>query len=320
MTAAHVDIIAVGKAAGSMLDTAATCLGRPWRSALGISTQPRNSFESLTTWHVTAHPVPDERSEAAGRAALALAQRMDPDDVLLVLLSGGASSLMAVPAPGLTLADKAAAQAVLLKEGADIQALNTVRKHLSAIKGGKLAAASAAKVVTLMVSDVIGNDISTIGSGPTAADPTTFAEALAVIERQQEQIANAVWRHVAPALPALLDAHSSTRDMEAVLDSLSQSIVESFSREVARHFGDYIVSCAEVRFEDVNGDMDYPRLHAELVKAIRDRILSLTARAAEQCRTSIKELTERAAHLHALLRTSETDLAGLSDRLRSEFD
>ncbi|BBQ01011.1 hypothetical protein BSFA1_61390 (plasmid) [Burkholderia sp. SFA1] len=145
-------------------------------------------------------------------------------------------------------------------------------------------------------------------------------EALAIIERRQEQIANAVWRHVAPALPALLDAYASTRDIQAVLDSLSQSIVASFSREVARQFGDYIVSCAEVRFEDVNGDMDYPRLHAELVKAIRDRIVSLTARAADQCRTSIKELTERAAHLHALLRTSETDLAGLSDRLRSEFD
>src|SRR5262249_57511453 len=97
-------------------------------------------------------------------------------------VSGGASSLMAVPAPGITLDEKRQATAVLLKSGADIHALNTVRKHTSAIKGGQLAAATAAECRTLIVSDVVGDDPSFIGSGPTVADPSTFRDARHVIE------------------------------------------------------------------------------------------------------------------------------------------
>src|SRR6185369_8017875 len=109
---------------------------------------------------------------------------LSPDDLVLCLISGGASALLALPAEGLTLADKQEVNRALLKSGAAIGEMNTVRKHLSAIKGGRLAAAAyPAKVVTLLLSDVPGDDPSIIASGPTVADPSTFADARAVLAR-----------------------------------------------------------------------------------------------------------------------------------------
>ena len=134
-------------------------------------------------FHAASHPVPDERSETAGRAALALAARVAPQELLVVLLSGGASALMAVPAPGLTLAHKQDVTARLLARGADITALNTVRKHLSAIKGGRLAAACGGELMAWALSDVVGDDLSVIASGPTVPDATTLADARQVLER-----------------------------------------------------------------------------------------------------------------------------------------
>jgi hydroxypyruvate reductase len=114
---------------------------------------------------------------------LALARAVGADDLLLVLLSGGASATMAVPAEGISLDDKRETTARLLRAGADIHTLNTVRKHLSAIKGGQLAAAAAGHTATYAVSDVVGDDLSVIGSGPTVADASTFDAALAALTR-----------------------------------------------------------------------------------------------------------------------------------------
>jgi glycerate-2-kinase len=132
---------------------------------------------------VGGHPVPTPASEQAGRGALARAGATAANEALLVLLSGGASALMAVPAEGVTLEEKARTTDVLLRAGADIAALNTVRKHLSGLKGGRLAVASPAASLTLAISDVVGDDLSVIASGPTIADPTTFADALDVLQR-----------------------------------------------------------------------------------------------------------------------------------------
>ncbi len=131
-----------------------------------------------------AHPVPDKRGfEAAGRI-LKLVQGLGPDDLLVALISGGGSALLSAPAGGLTLDDKQGLNEALLRSGATISEMNCVRKHLSAIKGGRLAAAAhPARVVSLLISDVPGDDPAVIGSGPTVADPTTTAEALAVIEK-----------------------------------------------------------------------------------------------------------------------------------------
>jgi glycerate 2-kinase len=131
-----------------------------------------------------AHPVPDASGEAAARRILEMVQGLGPDDLVLALISGGGSALLSLPAPGLTLADKQAVNAALLRSGAPIGEMNCVRKHLSAIKGGRLAAAACpARVLTLVISDVPNDDPSAIASGPTVPDPTTFAEARAILAK-----------------------------------------------------------------------------------------------------------------------------------------
>ncbi len=140
-----------------------------------------------------AHPVPDAAGLAAAQRILALTQGLTADDLVLCLISGGGSSLLSLPAPGLDLIDKQAINAALLASGANIAEMNCVRKHLSAIKGGRLALACApAPVVTLLISDVPGDDPSVIASGPTVADPTTCADALAVLKRYNITVPDAV--------------------------------------------------------------------------------------------------------------------------------
>jgi glycerate-2-kinase len=128
-----------------------------------------------------SHPVPDRRSQGATRRLLVVLER-HPRAAVLVLLTGGASSLLAAPAPGLTLADERRMGAWLLASGVDIAGMNAVRKHLSAITGGQLAARLAGRsAAALVVSDVPGDDLAAVGSGPTVGDPTTYADALAVV-------------------------------------------------------------------------------------------------------------------------------------------
>jgi len=129
------------------------------------------------------HPVPDEAGEVAAREILAAVRKLGPEDLLLALLSGGGSSLLSLPAPDVPMADLKKVTAQLLKSGAAIQEINTVRKHLSAIHGGRLAAASRAPVVALIISDVTGDDPTHIASGPCAPDPTTYADAREILAR-----------------------------------------------------------------------------------------------------------------------------------------
>jgi hydroxypyruvate reductase len=131
-----------------------------------------------------AHPVPDESGLRATQRIRAFVEGLTGDDLVIALMSGGASSLLVAPGPGLTLADKQSVNQELLRCGATISEMNCVRRHLSSIKGGRLAAAChPAKVVTLLISDVPGDNPIDIGSGPTVADPTTCADALAIIDR-----------------------------------------------------------------------------------------------------------------------------------------
>ena len=131
-----------------------------------------------------AHPVPDLAGREAAERILGAVQGLTEDDLVLCLVSGGGSALLTLPAPGLTLQDKQAINRALLKSGANITEMNCVRKHLSAIKGGRLAAAAApARVVTLTISDVPGDDPAVIASGPTVPDRTTFEDALAILRK-----------------------------------------------------------------------------------------------------------------------------------------
>lgn len=147
-----------------------------------------------------AHPTPDAAGRKAAGEILRLAEGLGADDLLLCLISGGGSSLMTLPAPGLSLEDKQTVNRALLRSGANIGEINTVRKHLSAIKGGRLAvAAHPARVLTLMVSDVPGDDPAVIASGPTVPDPTTFADARAVLAKYAVEPPAAIAAHLEAA-------------------------------------------------------------------------------------------------------------------------
>lgn len=178
-----VHVVAAGKASAGMASAFATACEFPIRAGIVIGPPHSAVAPPSFTMLESAHPVPDERSVRAANAALALVRSVPDDGTLVVLLSGGASALMALPAEGLTLEDKQHVTRLLLRAGADIHAINCVRKHLSAIKGGRLAAACAGRVVTLAISDVVGDPPGAIASGPTVADPTSFADALAVLDR-----------------------------------------------------------------------------------------------------------------------------------------
>jgi hydroxypyruvate reductase len=144
-----------------------------------------------------SHPVPDSRGSEAARRILEMVSRLGPDDLVIVLISGGASSLLALPADGIDLGEKQSINRALLNCGAQIGEMNAVRKHLSAIKGGRLAVAAApANVVTLAISDVPGDDPSVIGSGPTVGDRSTRNDALAVLAKYAISVPKSVERYL----------------------------------------------------------------------------------------------------------------------------
>ncbi len=145
-----------------------------------------------------AHPVPDEAGLLASRRIAERVTGLTEDDLVIALISGGGSSLLVAPAPGLTLDDKRAVNAALLASGATISEMNCVRRHLSALKGGRLGAlCHPARVLTLVISDVPGDDPRDIASGPTVADPTTCADALAIVDRYRMAVPDAVRRRLA---------------------------------------------------------------------------------------------------------------------------
>ena len=191
-------ILAAGKAAGSMTKVADRYYAAlPLTRIAGLAVTRHGYGRPTTRIPVieAGHPVPDKAGISATKRALKLAEELDAEDLLLVLLSGGASANWIAPAPGLTLAEKQATTRALLKSGAAIAEINTVRKHLSRIKGGRLAErAFPAKVVTLSISDVPGDDPAVIGSGPTIPDPTTLADARAIVARYQLALPEAVRR------------------------------------------------------------------------------------------------------------------------------
>jgi hydroxypyruvate reductase len=184
-------VLAAGKAAGAMAEAAEQHYGAHGIAAerlTGLTVTRRGYGRPTARIEVVeaGHPVPDEAGLAATARTLALADGAGADDLVLALLSGGASANWIAPAPGVTFEDKRALTRALLASGATIHEINTVRKHLSRIKGGRLAARAApARVLTLAISDVPGDDPSVIGSGPTVPDASTLADARAVLARRK---------------------------------------------------------------------------------------------------------------------------------------
>ena len=191
-------VIAIGKAAAEMAAVAQERLSGPvsglviTRAGHGID---GGRLDPAFRYIEAGHPMPDSASMVAAEEALALARGLGAGDRLLMLVSGGGSALMALPVAGVTLADKQAITGMLLRSGAMISEINCVRKHLSRVKGGRLAVAAApASVRTLVISDVPGDDPSFVASGPSVADPTTLAEARDVLRRYAIEAPTSVWR------------------------------------------------------------------------------------------------------------------------------
>ncbi len=179
--------VGFGKAACAMASALEDLVAREeWRGP-GIAVTNHDNVRDVTGFEVlgAGHPLPDEAGVRGAERVAAAARELDDGDLLLVLISGGGSAILPAPAEGISLADKVATTDLLLASGADIGELNTVRKHLSTLKGGGLARLAApASVHALILSDVIGDDPSTIASGPTVPDRTTFADAVEILERR----------------------------------------------------------------------------------------------------------------------------------------
>ena len=195
----RVVVVGAGKAAASMAAAVESAWDGPLEGLVVTRyghAAPTKRIEVVEA----AHPVPDAAGERAAIRILEHVRGLTEDDLVLCLISGGGSALLAAPAPGVSLEDKRAINRALLRSGADIGEMNCVRKHLSAIKGGRLALAAApARVVSLIISDVPGDDLSVIASGPTVADATTSADALAILRRYRIETPPGVRAHLESA-------------------------------------------------------------------------------------------------------------------------
>ncbi len=190
-------VVGAGKAAAAM----ALAVEQNWPAdkpldGLVITRYQHGLLTNRITVIEAGHPVPDESGAKAAQEILRRVKTLTKDDLLLVLVSGGGSSLLSLPADGLAMADIKNVTKQLLMSGAPIQDMNTVRKHLSAIQGGRLAAACRAPVLALVISDVTGDDPTHIASGPCAPDPTTYQDALDILQRHEVKAPNAVNEHL----------------------------------------------------------------------------------------------------------------------------
>ena len=216
-----------------------------------------------------AHPVPDASGLAAAHRIAALTQGLSADDLVLCLISGGGSSLLALPLEGITLEDKQAIAKALLRSGAAIDEMNCVRKHLSAIKGGRLAAmCTPARVVTLLISDVPGDAPEVIASGPTVADPSTCADALAILRRYRIAIPDAVLRGLESG------AFESVKPGDARLAGHAVHMIATpqQSLEAAAALARSVGINAHILSDEIEGESrEVGKVHAALARAVARR-------------------------------------------------
>jgi glycerate 2-kinase len=224
-------VVGAGKAAAAM----AAAVEASWSGPIEGLVVTRYGH-SVPCRHIevieAAHPVPDAAGREAARRILEKVGGLGPDDLVLCLLSGGGSALLSLPAPGVTLADKQAINRVLLRSGAPIDEMNCVRKHLSAIKGGRLAVAAApATVVSLMISDVPGDDPSVIASGPTVPDATTSADAIAILQSYRIENLQAMIAHLqGPAAETPKPGDPRFRNVTNLVVATPQDALEASAR------------------------------------------------------------------------------------------
>ncbi|MGB0909172.1 MAG: glycerate kinase type-2 family protein [Nitrospirales bacterium] len=183
-------LVGAGKAAGSMTETVQKLLGNKLDEGIVVVKDlPTRRFKNIEV-HKAGHPTPDIRSQQAAIKVQKFVSSLTKQDLLIALISGGASSLLTAPVSGLTLKDKHSTTELLLNSGATIQEMNVVRKHLSTIKGGQFASSTPATIISLILSDVLGDDLATIGSGLTAPDTSTFLQARNILKKYS------LWSHL----------------------------------------------------------------------------------------------------------------------------
>jgi hydroxypyruvate reductase len=268
-------VLGAGKAGGSM----AAAVDALWPAEAPLSGLVVTRYDHVPPAYLqrpgrievvqARHPVPDEAGRQAAQRIAALAHGLTEHDLVLCLVSGGASALLALPAPGLTLADKQAVNQALLRSGAAIDEMNCVRKHLSAIKGGRLAAQCwPARVVTLLISDVPGDAPEVIGSGPTVPDPTTCADALAICRRygiELPPVALAGLESGAFETPKPGDARFAGHEVHLI--ATPQASLEAAAAH-ARAAG----LAAHILSDEIEGESrDVGRVHAALARAVSRR-------------------------------------------------
>lgn len=260
----RVIVIGAGKAAAAMAEV----IEREWQgevSGLVVTRYEHGANCSRIEVVEAAHPVPDDAGERVARRVLELVSNLTESDRVIFLLSGGGSSLLALPAAGITLKDKQAINKALLKSGASIGEMNCVRKHLSAIKGGRLAKACwPASVYTYAISDVPGDEATVIASGPTVADPTTSAQALAILARYAIEIPASVrtWLQspasetVKPGDPCLARSHFQ------LIATPQQSLDAAAAKAEAAGFATLILGDLEGESREV------AKVHAGIAKQV----------------------------------------------------
>lgn len=268
-------VVGAGKAAGAM----AHALDSHWPLDAPLSglvvtryghVPPREAaLPSRIRVVEASHPVPDANGERAAREMLASVRGLSMDDLVICLISGGGSALLALPAEGVSLAQKQEINRALLMSGANISAMNCVRKHLSAIKGGRLAAACApARVHTLMISDVPGDDPAVIASGPTVPDPTTCADALEILDRYRISVSDALRQRLGSGeleTPKPGDPRFA-RHQWSMMATPRKSL--EAAAEAAREMG----LAAHILSDDMEGESrDIGRAHAAIARAIGRR-------------------------------------------------
>jgi hydroxypyruvate reductase len=266
-------VVGAGKAAASM----ARAVELAWPAAAPLEglvvTRYAHGMDTDRIKVVEAsHPVPDGAGAVAAADILALVSQLTPDDHLIALVSGGGSSLLSLPVASVPMADLKAVTSSLLKSGAPITAMNIVRKHLSRIQGGRLAAACKAPVTTLIISDVTGDDPSAIASGPTCADSSTYGDALAVLARFQVDAPASVQAHLQAGVAG--EAEETPKPGDAVFEQVSNTVIATAHESLqaaadffrARHITPVMLG------DTVTGEAaEVAKVYAALVREIRAR-------------------------------------------------
>jgi hydroxypyruvate reductase len=312
-------VLAAGKAAASM----ALAVERNWpadKKLFGIALTRYGHALPLEhiRWVEAGHPVPDEAGETAAREMLGAARAIKPMDLLLALVSGGGSALLALPVEGVSIADLRSVTRDLLRSGATIQEINAVRKHLSQIQGGRLAAACRAPVLTLIISDVTGDDPTHIASGPCAPDPTRFQDAVDVLNRFDVKPPRAVLKHLIAGLRG--EREETPKPGSPVFENVENRIIATARRSLeaaAKLFRDNGVAPV-ILGDSVTGEArEVAKVMAAITREIRTYGSPFKPPVAllsgGECTVTVKRSSGRGGRCGEFLLALGTELEGVAD-------